>query len=146
MSKNRFSTKYDRHEVKGICFDDETLTQQHCIAECDINNILKRYQNTGSLPELIKQSPQYGDFSTVADYQSSLNIVLMAQAQFESLSAEVRERFANSPDRFLSFCEDPKNHDEMVRMGLAVAKKVNSVDSESVSAITEPVSTITGGV
>ena len=130
MSKNRFSTKYDRHEVKGICFDDETLTQQHCIAECDINNILKRYQNTGSLPDLIKQNPQYGDFSSISDYQTSLNTVLHAQAQFNALSSEVRDRFHNDPAKFLSFCNNPDNVDEMVKLGLAVAKKPISVETK----------------
>jgi len=129
MSTNRFSTKYDRHEVKGICFDDETLTQQHCIAECDINNILKRYQNTGSLPYLIKQNPQYGDFSSISDYQTSLNTVLHAQAQFNALSSEVRDRFHNDPEKFLSFCNNPDNADEMVRLGLAVAKNPISVEN-----------------
>lgn len=90
---------------------------------CDINNILKRYEQTGVLPDLIKREPRYGDFSSVPSYQESLDIVHRAETQFAALSAEVRDRFGNDPVKMLEFCQDEKNLPEMVKLGLAIEKE-----------------------
>lgn len=100
-------------------FPEETMTKQAFKDECDINNILRRFEKTGQLPDLIKQNPQYGDFSNVPEYQQALNTVQHAQEQFAALSSKIRERFANDPAKFLQFATDPANAPEMVRMGLA---------------------------
>jgi len=93
-------------------------TKQSFKSECDINNIMRKFEKTGILPDLIKQNPRYGDFSEVPDYLAALNTVQKAHEQFESLSAKVRERFANSPERFLAFVTDKSNAAEMRSLGL----------------------------
>ena len=103
-------------------FVETTRTKQAFKDECDINNILKRYEKTGVLPDLIKSNPKYGDFSSALTYQESLNTVLHAQEQFEALGSRVRERFNNDPVKFLEFTSDPSNIEEMVKLGLAVKK------------------------
>ena len=60
----------------------KSMTKQEFKEECDINNILKRYENDGLLPDMIKSDPQYGDFSDVASYQEACNITIKAQEQF----------------------------------------------------------------
>lgn len=137
MAKLKFSTRFDRHESKGYSSDLPTRTQQNMKNDCDINLILKKYKTTGFLPDLIKQNPQYGDFSNVGDYQTALNTVMLAQTQFENLSAHVRERFANDPALFLAFCNNPQNADEMVKLGLATAKKPISDDIKPIPQVTE---------
>jgi phage internal scaffolding protein len=87
--------------------------------ETDINRIMKKYETTGVLPDMIKSNPQYGDFSNVTDYQQAMNTVILAREQFDGLSAKIRKRFNNSPEAFLAFVEDPENHQEMVELGLA---------------------------
>lgn len=99
-----------------------SLTKQCFREECDINNILRKFNKTGQLPEMIKRNPIYGDFSEPVDYQEALNIVLHADEQFRNLPARVRERFGNDPKRFLEFVSDPSNGEELVEMGLATRR------------------------
>lgn len=118
-------TKVDlraRKRIQLIC-TEPTRTQQHMKDMCDINSILKRYRANGELPSLIKDNPQFGDFSNVKDYQESLNIVLHANEQFAALSSHVREKFKNDPAEFLQFVSDPKNGEELVKMGLATPRE-----------------------
>lgn len=100
-----------------------SLTKQSEAAACDINNIMEKYTATGFLPDGDGRQPAYGDFSTMETFQEALNIVSSANAQFYSLPAEIRQRFANDPGQFLGFVEagatDPKVRDELVKMGLA---------------------------
>lgn len=118
-----------------VSFDDKPVltcpgdgrTKQSFRDECDINNIMRKYNKTGLLPDMIKANPRYGDFSSVLTYQESLQVVFEAQKQFENLPANVRARFGNEPAHFLAFANDPQNVSEMVSMGLAIAKPSESV-------------------
>ena len=67
---------------------------------------------------MIVRDGRYGDFSAVPDYQQALAIVRHADEQFANLDVTVRNRFDNDPVKFLAFVEDPKNIDEVERMGL----------------------------
>lgn len=98
------------------------MTKQSFKDECTISKIVEKAEKTGQLPAMIAADPQYGDFSSVPDYQSALNLVLKAEEQFNALSAAVRDRFDNDPSKFLAFMEDSKNVDEAVRMGLATRR------------------------
>lgn len=98
------------------------LTRQSCKDECDINKIMHRYQKTGRLPELIKENPVYGDFSTAGDYQQSLETIKRAEEQFNALPSTIRSKFNNNPAEFLSFCENKNNTPELIKMGLAIDK------------------------
>lgn len=110
---------YDkRTQVQYEC-TDPSRTHQSFKQECDINNVLNRYNKTGQLPQLIKENPQYGDFSQMEEFQESLNTVQKAHEQFELLPARTRERFMNDPARFLAFATNPANMREMVQLGLA---------------------------
>ncbi len=118
-------------KVLMIC-TGESRTKQSMRDECDINNIMKKYKKHGKLPELIKKNPQYGDFSNVNDYQESCNIVIKAKEQFDNLSSEVRNRFANDPSKFLEFVNKEENKEEMYKMGLAIKPIVSSENIEKV--------------
>jgi len=98
--------------------------------ECDINAIVARFTKTGQLPALIKQNPQYGDFSQPQDYMQAMNTVVHAKTQFEALSAKVRERFNNDPQKFLEFATNPANAKEMVDLGLAIKRPQEPKESK----------------
>lgn len=102
--------------------DDPHPTKQGDAAECDINNIMRKYEKTGVLPAL-RADGMYGDFSDMPTFQEACAIVEKAREQFDGLDARTRARFENDPGRFLEFCSDPKNLDEMVELGLAVKRK-----------------------
>lgn len=88
-------------------------------AECDINNIMKRYQSTGEFQHLTSRQGRYADFSEIKDYQSMCDQVLYAEQAFMSLPAEIRSRFRNNPGELLQFVQDEKNYEEAVKLGLA---------------------------
>lgn len=131
MSKLRIRSMYDYDRDPGIDFTgDPGVTKQSFRDECDIRSLVEKYEQTGQLPNMIAKDPMWGDFSDLPSYQESLNIVIKAQEQFMALPAHVRDRFANEPAHFLEFMGDPKNADEIVRLGLAKAPE----SSNSVSA------------
>ena len=99
--------------------------------ECDINEIMRRYQHTGVLPQSNRYPANYGDFSNATDYQASLNQVLEAKAAFEALPSHVRARFQNEPQQLLEFMEDPNNEPEAVKLGLVPAKNMPTPPQET---------------
>lgn len=98
-------------------------TKQSFKAECDINNIMRKYRDTGIVTHTRDSQPMYGDFSEITDYQGSLNQVLQAQEAFEQLPSLVRKRFANDPGKFVEFIQDDKNYDEAMKLGLLDPEK-----------------------
>lgn len=104
-----------------------SLTKQSEAESADINFIMKRYEQTGFLPDNSGKMPIYEDFSTMETFQEALQIVSSANATFHSLPAEIRARFQNDPAQFLGFVEagqtDPKVGDELIKMGLAVPRE-----------------------
>lgn len=119
----------DRRKSVSITFKKPSRTRQEFAKDSDINHIMQKYRNNGTLPQLIKRNPQFGDFSNVPDYQEALNTVQRAHEQFEGLSAETRDRFRNSPQAFLEFASDPRNAKELVRLGLAIATPIKAPEA-----------------
>lgn len=108
---------FSRQRV-SISTKGETITQQHFKKECDINNILAKYQKTGLVSHVSKYRGVYSDLSEPVDYQTALNVVIAAQESFDSLPSSLRKRFNNNPQEFLVFVDDPVNVDEMRSLGL----------------------------
>ena len=106
----------------------KSMTKQSMKKDCDINNILKKYEATGKLPDMIKKDARYGDFSNVNDYQTSMNIVIKAKEQFDNLPSSVRHRFNNDPAQFLEFANNPENNDQLKKMGLLNEKENGNND------------------
>jgi len=105
---------------------DKGVTKQADARDCDINLIMRRYEKTGTLPDLIVKNGRYGDFSEVPDYQEACNIVNFANEQFDALDVNIRNRFANDPVNFLAFMNDPANEDEIEKMGLLKPEAVKA--------------------
>jgi len=118
--KNEFRTPFGPRERVILETGPETKTQQHFANEVNINQIMKKAMQTGVMPQ-ISQSPLYGDFSTITNYQDALNMVRDAEDQFMMLPAIVRDRFANNPQQLLNFVGNPENREEAVKLGLIPA-------------------------
>ena len=137
MSRVKNPITYDRDknsDFAKLVFVGPSRTQQSFRDECDINNILRKFNVTGQLP-LGSVQPQYGDFSGITDYQSALNAVMEAQDSFLALPAKVRARFQNDPALFVEFASDEANKDEMKALGLLRQQTAQAV----VSSPSEPV-------
>lgn len=100
----------------------EDVAQQQFKEQCDINNIMKNYMQTGEISHLNPKTGVYGDFSDVKNYQESLDLVIKAKETFDQLPAKVRTRFNNNPKELVEFCNDPKNIEEAIDLGLADEK------------------------
>lgn len=138
MIRNRYS-KIDRVAVdclKGVNEKGRlpngslaVLTKQHFKDSVNVNNIMRKYMKTGVLTH-VRDSAQAleGDFSNVVDYQGALNLVISANSLFAQLPSKLRERFGNDASRFLAFVDDPKNQDELIKLGLATRRPDSPMD------------------
>lgn len=104
---------------EGYTCTDPSRTQQQFKEECDVNNILRNYVNTGVLTHTSSVSPQFGDYSNMpSDYGEALALIERSREEFMQLSSDVRERFDNDPFSLVKFLQDEKNRDEAVKLGL----------------------------
>lgn len=117
IARTQFDDDYDP-TVYGIKKFSKSLTQQNFKEECDINNIVKKYEQRGFYENVNPIQPTYGDFSHVNDYLDALNRVSTAEEEFMALPADVRSRFANDPGQLIEFLNDEKNRDEAIKLHL----------------------------
>lgn len=112
---------YDVDEASaesGLTCEDPSLAVQDALEESDINTIVRRFGLTGQLPSDVR-APVYGDFTDIGTYHEAMNAVLAADEAFMRMPADVRARFGNDAGAFVDFCSDPKNLDELRKLGLA---------------------------
>ena len=112
-----FRTAYGKHKRSRVKFAKKGRTKQSFAKECDINNIIAKYQRTGAIEHFSRHAPRYGDVSPQTFHQA-MNIVTESTSMFEELPANIRARFDNDPAEFLGFVQDPANQEEMVELGL----------------------------
>lgn len=115
ISKRENGTR--RVQVK---LSDESQVEQSHAGAVNINTIVKKYHDTGHLPDLEKEGV-FGDFSNSPDFHAAQNMVIEAKSKFQELPARIRERFANDPGRLLDFVGDPANLEEGIELGLMQA-------------------------
>ena len=137
-TKPKFRNAYSKPVSQNLGPFEPSRTSQSEKDTCNINTIMKKYVKTGQLPDMIKNNPQYGDFSVSSDYQTAMNTVILANEQFAALSSSVRKRFNNNPIQFLEFVHDDANEAELVKMGLATARPSEPLKSSNSPAIDEP--------
>lgn len=134
----RSGFNYDRDAVSVetglVCDPEGGMAQQQFAAEVDINTIVRRFGLTGELPENPRM-PMSGDFTTVVDFQSAMQAVRVAEEAFMEFPAEVRARFANDPQRMISFLSEDANRDEAMKLGFL--KKPVEKTRDVVAAVDE---------
>ncbi|WNK13064.1 MAG: internal scaffolding protein [Microvirus sp.] len=105
----------------------KSMTQQQFVDECDVNKIVERHAQNGTLAEFLAhgqdtatRAAQMGpqDFTQQMDFQEAMNVVTKANEMFADLPAKTRERFNNNPGEFLRFMEDKDNADEALKLGI----------------------------
>lgn len=126
MTNPKLKTAYNySYDTPTVDFTDSpSMTKQAFKAECDINNILVKYQKTGVFDHVKKFEGKYFD-ATETDYHESMNIVANAQSMFAELPSKAREYFDNDPANFLSFFDQNGNDSIglLYDLGLAVGTK-----------------------
>lgn len=95
-----------------------TLTKQSFAAECDINNIMKRFERDGVIDHLKQHGGQYADLvGQPEDFRAAMQMVVDAERLFSMLPAKVRKEFDNDPAAFLD-AFDAAGKDEEARKRL----------------------------
>jgi phage internal scaffolding protein len=93
------------------------FTEQHHKNECDVNEIIKKYDKEGLISHITKIEAKFGDL-TGADFKNAMDLITNSQSMFNQLPPEIRARFKNSPEHLLNFMEDPNNRNEAIQLGL----------------------------
>lgn len=108
----------------GELVKELSMTKQSFKDECDINNIVRRFEAGARLEDLgiHQRAGVFEDLPDSFDFQDAMNLVAQANAAFAALPADIRARFNNEPARFLEFTGNADNAEEMIKMGLATER------------------------
>ncbi|AXL14576.1 internal scaffolding protein [Microviridae sp.] len=97
----------------------EIMTEQHHKEECDILNIVRKYEKLGIDPSMMMfTESDCMDITDAPSYLEAQNQIAEANSLFEGMPARIRAQFQNSPHYFLEFMQDSKNIDEIEKIGL----------------------------
>lgn len=106
---------------------DDGLTRQEFAEECDINTIMRRYEQQGVITHVNRANPMYVDWSAMPDLRGRLDAFRLAGEAFMSLPAAIRREFDNDPVKFVEFAQNSENLDKMREFGLAPPAPVEPV-------------------
>ena len=95
-----------------------TMTKQNLKNEMDVNNIIKKYNKTGVLPDLHKLEAMYGEITSM-DLQEAMNMHIAAEKAFMEVPSEIRKQFGNDAGAFIDYATDEANITQMREWGLA---------------------------
>lgn len=101
----------------------ESRTQQHLHEQTKMSSILARYDRTGQFNHVNVSPGMYGDFTQYQDLRSNIEKVRSAQAQFDQIPAQIRNKFDNDPTRLVEYLSNPSNLDEAESLGFLVRRQ-----------------------
>lgn len=93
------------------------VTEQDHLDECDVNQIIKKYNAGEVITHICEFEHFYGDMSG-DDFKLMMDTTLAARDKFMTLPSDIRQRFENNPEQLLRFMEDPANRGEAITLGL----------------------------
>lgn len=107
----------------GELVKEPSMTKQSFKDECDINNIVRRFEVTGILDHVNRAAEQgaYLDLPDGLDLQVGLNMIEQANAAFMALPAATRAEFDNDPVKFVDAFHNPTEaqQERFIALGLA---------------------------
>jgi phage internal scaffolding protein len=95
--------------------DDPGLTLQAHKDECEVLNILAKYDP--SMTQEIMAKAEFGYADSIS-FQEAQNTLAQAKESFEALPSKIRNKFANDPGQLLDFLSEPANQAEAFKLGL----------------------------
>lgn len=102
---------------------EDGRTKQSFKDSCDINKMLKKAQQAGSLSHLLKYPEAvYGDFDGEFDLLTAQGHIERANKIFADLPSEVRNEFDNNALAFVQFAGDPQNNERLRELLPAIAE------------------------
>lgn len=96
----------------------KSMTHQSFKDECDVNNIMAKFEQTALLEHVNTHQGRYGDFTnTPQSFQEAMEQTIAARDMFMTLPAKVRKEFDNDPGQFVEFVEGA-DEDQLRERGL----------------------------
>lgn len=92
--------------------NEPTRTKQALAESLDVNNIIKRYNNTGLLPKAHNFEAMYGEFDSM-DLQTAIEKVHRAEQLFLEVPSKIRAQFNNDAGAFIDFATNAENIEQM---------------------------------
>lgn len=117
----KFNTEYtnDRPRPKFDQTGQTSMTKQADVERSEIQLLLKKYDKSFLIQQSQAITNQYSDVAIGFDLQDAYNKIRGVESMFMELPSAIRNRFDNNPAKFVDFCENPDNIDDMVLMNLA---------------------------
>ncbi|AXF52308.1 MAG: internal scaffolding protein [Microviridae sp.] len=94
----------------------KSRTKQQFKDATNINNIMKKYRRTGTVP-ITRQELQYVDNTELPTFRQRQHLIIESKAIFERLPSELRLRFENDPANFFEYLQNPDNLEQMEKDG-----------------------------
>lgn len=125
--KHIYGAAYDHGKTDKKAWSDEhsvliegdSLTIQDQADDTNINVIMRRAGVLGRMPDPnTVRLPHFDDFTEIPDYSTALMRVLQANQSFQQFPAEFRTKFDNDPERFIDYCLDPANTEDLYKRGM----------------------------
>lgn len=98
--------------------DQPSKTDQQYKADCDANEIIRRFNKTGLIQHVSKVQAQFADVSDIPDLLEGMERIQEANDAFMQVPAKIRKRFDNSVSKFYDYIADPANDEEAIKLGL----------------------------
>ena len=128
-----------------VIYCDEGRCKPEFKDECDINNTMKRFEQTGVLPDAGYKEPMYLDCTSVPDFISAQKVVAKVNQQFEGMSAEIQNKFGNA-ENMLDWVSNPENEEEAVKLGLLTSDKSKTEPETTEEKIMKKESSVEGEI
>jgi phage internal scaffolding protein len=92
-------------------------TEQSHKDACDIHTIVDRAKRMGFVEHIAPYEGKYLDMPSGTDLLANMLVVREAEEMWQQIPSKVRNRFENDPAQFLDFMQDPRNYDEIGKLG-----------------------------
>lgn len=124
-------------DVRNPVVTGKGRTKQEFKAECDINNIIRRYAREGFLRHMARGVPEFLDVSEIGDFRTAVDQVREAERWFSLLPAKIRTKFGDDAARFLDEAGQ-MSRAELRELGLAELRKSDAPIRRRADDVEEP--------
>lgn len=98
--------------------NEPSKTEQSHTLACNLNEIMRQYGVTKTLPIMAYPPEMFGDDNLELTLADAYETVRDADFYFQNLPASLRQKFNNSPTHLWQWVNDPANAEEAVSLGL----------------------------
>lgn len=130
-----FFTK--RHRPPRIKHTNVTasVTNQDCVQDTDINEIIAHFKLTGEFPDVSSAVDVFNCFGSPIQFNEAYEMIEAAGQAFAHIPAEVRHACDNDPAQFIDMLKNPDYSDFLVKYGVLKPLKPSYPSNPTVSPL-----------